>query len=413
MQNYYKCKQIFGSKCENECNSLITNDQKVLFSGTESETGVILQSDAVTTDFGSGIILPSFKAVNVDILKLIENEIKNAKFEKNSEKFDPNIAFDIKTCDFSELKSAFCSVQERFLKGGADTLIVPDMDDFLFDLIKKFSEKKLLKIDILCYVSLSNKHILDENCKSFRSYKGGLRLGGLCVSLDGYLHQGKAWTAAAYRHSQGYKGYGQVQDEQLCYVLKSAMAEKKQVWIKAFGERAVDQFLRCYEETIKDNQAFENQFFVETTGLISRKQIEALSSKKVGILVDLEPLVCHFVSLGKQLGLLRSRRALSLKKLLKESSGVAICYGKSESGQFKLFEFLCASGSKKLPCGALGKGLEQALKLSVENLAEMTNENQKGTLETGKNASFVVADDINFWQSGNLRSGYICDEKVF
>lgn len=399
--------------------AVLTNDESIVFAGQKDEVLQMKNDETELVDLKEKFVMPTLFCFNMRVFDNIEKRIKTAKICKKSSILTQNDENYEKFDRFGLYQKEFLKIQDEFLKNGITTIqeLINSKDEFVF--WKKIAESGSLKIDVIGYIDfLKNKQIMDDNCRSFRKYKNHFRLGGYHINLDGNILEKKAWLKKTYPKEGKYFGYAEFVDEQLSFVIKTALEEKKQLLVFANGDRALEQFLRCYEENQKENKIEDNyRPMVFGCSFANKKLLLKMKQFDITPVFEIKKFIENEKTLKKYFGTLRVKKLLPLKtckkiglKFLLDFGGQKI-YGLND---LKLFFEL-----KSLFAKNLNKNFElcqDAFHLFVKLPAYYTFDfEQKGSLESGKHADFIVtnkdfditAKDINIkvlqvYQNGNL-----------
>ena len=256
---FYNARFVTLNDNFDECDAMLVNDDNIVFAGDSSEVLQMKTDETVLVDLNKKLVLPTFFDVNLSLYLMIEERLKNAKKDKFIENLTQEDEIYENFCNFDIYFKEFEKLQNELLSRGITTVQeeIKSVEEFIF--WKKVSETGKLKIDVIGYIDfLNNRKIMDDNCRSFRKYKNHFRLGGYYINLDGSILEKKAWLKKAYPKEKGYKGFALLGFEQLGIIIKTALEEKKQMMIHADGDMAVEQFLICYEEQIKEKPVEDN-----------------------------------------------------------------------------------------------------------------------------------------------------------
>lgn len=108
-------------------------------------------------------------------------------------------------------------------------------------------------IDVVSYIDYSDTSPLDSEWHS-PEYRGGYRVGGLKITLDGSPQGRTAWRTVPYLlppdgQPDDYKGYPAISDDTVVAELVSGAYEQDwQVLIHANGDAAIDQLIRAVRQ---------------------------------------------------------------------------------------------------------------------------------------------------------------------
>ena len=286
---------------------------------------------------------------------------------------------------------------------------------------KKLSESGNLKIDVIAYVDIvSSKAVMDDNCRSYRKYKNHFRLGGYLIKIDGKLSERKAWISKKYKGEKTYSGYAYIYEEQLSCFIKNALDEKKQVVVETNGEKALDLFLHCFSEKVKEKGEDERfRPIAKNCNFASKKQISEM--KRLGISPSFE--IDEFEQNGKTflkyLGRLRSNNIMPVQnfkkndiKFLLNSSCLKApnIFNLMKNSQNRTFE------NKKV----LGKKHIISFEIALDSMIKTSSyfafdENFKGRIENGYKADFIVLENDLFENKNEnkISKVFINGEMVF
>lgn len=399
--------------------AMLVNDDHIVYAGKKDDVFSMKNKDTKLVDLSGKSVLPAFFDMNISLFNIIEMRLKTAKKDKyleNLSELDENYnKFD----NFKTYKAEFLKLQEECLQNGIVTIneYFVSAKEFIF--WKKISEQNLLKIDINCYVDIINhRSVMDDNCRSYRTYKNHLRLGGYSVRLDGEIYNKKAWLNRPYKSEGKFKGYLTLGYEHLSFLIKSSFEEKKQLVVFASGEMAVEQFLSCYIEVIKGIEPKEFYRPIINCCLITKKQIKKAKENSIALGFNVDVLK-QAESLIKIIGRKRANRLLPIKMAEEYNIKYLLCFNQNKINNiFDIAKFssLRKIGAKKVLGKAQKISTFNAMNALLKNSAFLCfDEQYKGSLENGKLASFVVLDNFDFENifDSKILSTYICGNCEF
>ena len=407
---------------ENEtADAMLVNDDSIVFVGSSDEVLQMKTDETELVDLNKSFVMPTFFDLNLKVYTAIEQRLKNANkdnfIEKINEKDENYEIFE----NFEVYKAEFLKVQNDILKRGITTIheYISSREEFVF--WKKISESLDLKIDVIGYIDfVKNKQIMDDNCRSYRKYKNHFRLGGYYVNLDGSILDKHAWVKKPYPKEKGFSGYSELGYEQLSFIIKTALEEKKQLIVKAGGDRAVEEFVLCYEEYVSKNKVEDNfRPMILGCNFVNKKLLEKIKNLN---------LICNFEidNLTDNRKVLKSYFGMKLKKLLplKTLSKQKLNFVLSNSSE-KFFDMLevVDEFQNKQKSLFLNKSncfdKQQLLDTLILKPAYYSFDlEQKGSFESGKRATFLVFDKDVFENEqninqANLISIYSNGEKIY
>lgn len=379
--------------------AFLVNDESIVIVGSNDEILSMKSDDTAVFDMGGKTIIPSFFDTNSSVYGMIEEKLKTTNrqdFLEDNEEVDYDYA---KFINYEIYKNEFLLIQEKFIENGITTIFEVGVRSKEFTFWKKMAEDNALKIDIIGFVTfVTDKDVMDNNCKSYRKYKNHFRLGGYYLQIDDELFKKKAWLSKDYKREKDYLGYSYVVDEQLSCIIKMALDEKKQLYVETNGDNALFQFIRCFEENVKDKS--EEELFkpiAKNCNFISKKQL--ISIKKLGIspsfqISDLKKYGDYY---KKILGILRSKRVQPIA--LMKDNGIKFLLHSEKLEIPNIFELaLIASTRENEKQKIIGKkhiiSFDDALSSLIKHSAFFAfDQGFKGSIENGKKANFIVLNN--------------------
>ncbi len=297
--------------------AMLTNDDAIVFVGKKDEVLQMKTDETEIIDLKEKFVIPTFYDLNLNIYLLIEERLKNAKKDKFIEKEVKNNENYEKFINFDNYEKEFLKIQDELLKAGVTTVQenICSVQEFCF--WKKVSESGKLKIDIIGYIDITkHKQIMDDNCRSYRKYKNRFRLGGYYLKLDGSILEKKAWLKKPYPKEHKYNGFVELGFEQLKFIIKTALEEKKQMVVHADGDKAVEEFLKCYEEQINETKVEDNfRPIVLGCNFVSDKLLQKMAEFKIIPNFNIENLCAKKEVLKAYFGRLKLKKLILLKSI--------------------------------------------------------------------------------------------------
>jgi len=427
MQKIFYNANVHTLSESKKAEAFLINNGSIVFVGTNKEVLAMKTKDTKIVDMKNQTILPAFFAMFTQVFQVIENSlIQKNIIDKNQISVIDNDKEDgdyDKFENFEAYLNEFLILQENLLKLGITTLTEINLNKRSFVFFKKLSESEKLKIDVVGYIDIKNaKFVMDDNCKSFRKYTNHFRLGGYYIELDGDLTKKTAWLKKPYIHGHGYIGYGNYFDEQLKFIIKSAIDEKKQLLVHASGDMSVTQFVRCYSEAVNSDEVEDNyRPVIIGCNLIGNKEIEYLKQLKIALSFNLDEIRENDKKHWKIIGL----RKYNLKPVkLAYEKGIDVIFQSGNSMKINPIKIIQTALQRKTKDElVLGKKhkltFSNALEILILNSSIYCfDDSYKGSIESGKQGNFVVLnhsidDDLNInFDELSVLETYICGEKV-
>lgn len=305
----------------------------------------------------------------------------------------------VKQPGYEDMCRYFDAAQKEYFSYGITTI----QDGFTglkeWALLKKLSDDHILKADVVCYIDIAKTpQLLADNTAYNRNYINNLKIGGYKLFLDGSPQGRTAWMKTPYENSGDYTGYPVYTDEQvLDYVVKS-VSEKQQLLCHCNGDAAVQQFIDSYEKADRLLGTDENFRPVLVHGQLAQpSQMKLLG--KLGIIASF--FAAHIWQWGDVHLSNFGRRAETIcpANSAVKNNVVTTFHQDSPVLPPDMLHTVWCAVNRKTKSGRLLDRSEavsayDALKSITINAAfQYGEENIKGSIETGKDASFVILSD--------------------
>lgn len=302
----------------------------------------------------------------------------------------------IKQPDYQDMCRFAAKAQEMYFKYGITTI----QDGFTglkeWGLLKKLSDDKQLVADIVAYVDINGcPQLLSENMEYNRKYINNLKIGGYKLFLDGSPQGRTAWMTSPYENSDDYCGYPIYSDSKVVNFVKKSVSEKQQLLCHCNGDAAARQFINAYETADVQLGTQENFRPVLIHGqLATAKQMEQLNS--LGMIASF--FVAHTWQWGdihlENFGE-RGKKICPVKSAI--DSGVVTTFHQDTPvlPPDMLHTVWCAvnritQNGVQLDMGESISVYDALKSITVNAAYQYGEENRKGTVEPGKDASFVI-----------------------
>ncbi len=220
------------------------------------------------------------------------------------------------------------------------------------------------------------------------------RIGG-CILLDGSFSSGTAALDEPYADGRG-RGSLYYSDDELTGFFRKAHGRGLQIAVHAIGGRAISQAIRCHAAAC-GTEAGEARHRVEHCELPTSSHLSEM--RRLGISACVQPTFEHLWGgpggmYERRLGADRMRRSNPFRTML--ASGVRLAGG-SDSYVTPLDSLLGIHSAVNRPNPSEQLSVFDAVSLFTSGAAWFSfDEKKRGTLEVGKEASFVVLGDDPF-----------------
>ena len=270
-------------------------------------------------------------------------------------------------------------------------------------LLANYAENIGFDIDVVSYIDYSDTAPLESKWYS-REYRGGYRVGGLKITLDGSPQGRTAWRTQPYLlppdgQNTDYRGYPAIPDDQTVIdVVDTAHANNWQVLAHANGDAAVDQLLKAMLAAQEKHGSAGRRNTLVHGQYVRPDQL--VSMAKLDMTASLFPLHTfywgdwHSEIIGDNLAqsISPTRTALDLGLRVTSHSDAPVALP-------NLMQVMWATVNRTSRSGkVIGKDErltpEEALKaITLWAAHQHFEEDVKGSIEVGKLADFVILSD--------------------
>ena len=397
--------------------AFFVNDENIVLVGTNEEVLSLKTDDTLLIDLENKTVIPTFIDSNTSIYTMIETRLKTANLEdflENNDEIDEDYE---KFDNYDAYREQFLIIQNEYLSKGITTVFELNVCAKEFTFWKKISKSGDLKIDVIGFISIvTDKDIMDNNCKSYRKYISHFRLGGYYIKIDDILSKKKAWISKPYKKEYGYSGYSLVVDEQLYCLIKSALDEKKQLIVETNGDFALDQYLRCFEDYLKDKKDVDKfRPIAKNCNFVSKQHLNRMKNLEISPSFQIEELKNNSDYFKRTLGRLRASKIQPIKKF--SELGLKFLLNSSIDSIPNIFE-IASIASERIYNNK--KIIGQKFKIPFKDcLYSLVNHSHyfafdldfKGSIENGKRANFLILDDT--LENITLNKNFDCIQKTY
>lgn len=336
----------------------------------------------------------NIKALSYLTGKLIENENVKTYYEED-EYFE--LIKKIPPFPLEKILEKVKVAQELYFKQGYSTFQEGAFKSSLIPLYQEIIKRELLIGDVVGYIDYNDFNDVYGKMKNYvgKNYVDHFRLGGIKVFLDGSPQNKTAYLKKPYLGEKTYVGYKSMSDEDLYCQIKKARDTSLQILAHANGDAAIRQFIdQCQKVKRIDllRPVLIHAQLMDINDLIDVKNL--------GIIVSY--FNSHVKIYGdthiKNLGLERAKRISPLNSTLKENIKFTL-HQDYPVMKLDVMSMLDAAVNRVTKNNViLGKeekiDIYEALKAITINAAfQYGEENKKGSIALGKEASFVVLND--------------------
>lgn len=152
-----------------------------------------------------------------------------------------------------DLEKLYIEAQDEYLRNGICTIQDGAVSAQQFGQLKRLSQDGIFKVDIVAYLmQTDNAHdVLIKNKGLLNKYERHLKIGGYKLVLDGSPQGKTAWLSKPY--TDGSSGTVWMKDDDVYYFAKEALDDGVQLLAHCNGDLASQQFLDNYEKAFKSS----------------------------------------------------------------------------------------------------------------------------------------------------------------
>ena len=232
-----------------------------------------------------------------------------------------------------------------------------------------------------------------------------LKANSVKFLLDGALSAGTAHLIDAYDDNPTSQGIQIWDEDELLNALTEFDSLEYQVHLHAIGDAAVKQALDGIQAMQWINPRWDRRPVIVHAQLISDEDLGRF--EQLGVIANIQPLWCYMDSMNKELiepriGAARNNRQYRLRSLL--DAGATIAFGSDwpvtshvpvEALMVPVLRTNASAGNSQPWNIEQAITFDESLTFYTKNAAyQMFREYERGTLEAGKVADFVVLKDL-------------------
>ena len=291
------------------------------------------------------------------------------------------------------------AAEQLYLKHGITTIQDGRTGKEEWKLLKYAAEQELLHADVVAYAALNDAHELTkENPAYTGSYCNHLRIGGYKIFLDGSPQGRTAWVSRPYEgEPEGYCGYPVFKDKEVQSYFETAFREGRQLLVHCNGDAAAQQMVeacRMAADTTGQDPAKTRPVMIHAQ-LVRPDQLKEM--ERLSITASF--FTAHTWYWGdvhlKNFGEARAFKISPARTAIDDGVNVTFHQDSPVIQPDMLETVWCAVN--RISSGGHPMGLMErvtpyeALKAVTSNAAyQCGEENEKGTIEPGKTADFVI-----------------------
>lgn len=295
------------------------------------------------------------------------------------------------------------ALQKDYIENGVTTVQDGAANGQSFGLLERMAAAGKLIVDVVAYPLMpdNGEVILRENEERVRNYKNHLKIGGYKLILDGSPQGRSAWMSKPYLGGEaGYCGYPWLKDETVKMFVKQAVDEGQQILVHCNGDAASEQFLNAYEWALKESRN-ENKGNLRPVMIHCQTVRNDQLSRMAELNMIASVFVGHVWYWGdihmKNFGAVRGNHISPVRDAMDRGVTVNFHQDTPVTKPNMLHSVWCAVNRRSRSGKQIGDdqkvSVYEALKaITVNGAYQYFEENQKGSIKTGKRADLVILD---------------------
>lgn len=303
----------------------------------------------------------------------------------------------ISSLDMDELRQSIVEAQDIYAKYGITTIQDGMMPDSLYGLLKMLSSEKLLKMDVIGYLDLEHCRAIYQNHPEDHTYHNHFRLGGYKIFLDGSPQGKTAWMKAPYVGTDTC-GYPIHPDAELYDLIAQALEDHAQLLAHCNGDAAADQYVTQFEKVVEEKHVTDTcRPVMIHAQLVQQSELQRM--EKLSMIPNF--FVAHTYYWGDihlaNFGPERGSRVSPVHDAIEANLHYTFHQDTPVLPPDVMKTVSCAVNRKTRNGVSLDQrqaiSVMDALKAVTLNAAyQYGEENEKGSLEPGKKANFVILE---------------------
>ena len=265
------------------------------------------------------------------------------------------------------------------------------------------ADAELMKIDVVSYMDMvfSNDPPEMKSPWYSRTYMNGYRIGGVKLNLDGSIQGKTGYLTKPYKApppgaATNYRGYETLPDQVVAAKVDKAYSNGWQVLAHCNGDAAIDQYISAVRDAVAKHGPADRRTVVIHAQTARLDQLDSM--KELGIMPSFFGMHCFYWGdwhRDETLGAVRAEMISPAQSALRRGM-IFTQHHDSPVAQPSAIRILSSVVTRRTRSGdILGAderiSVDDALKsLTIWGAYQHFEEKEKGSLETGKVADFVV-----------------------
>ncbi|MFP5528039.1 amidohydrolase [Peptococcus simiae] len=292
--------------------------------------------------------------------------------------------------------------QEVYLKNGMLTIQEGSTDEPIVKVCHQAAEQGRLVCDLVAYPAQNFgrgiRSVFETYASCVNRYEHNFKIAGYKLILDGSPQARSAWLSEPYEGSDDFCSYPWLNDQEVQGYTDLAYEKNLQILAHCNGDAASEQFIKACEISAKKYPQADPRPVMIHCQTVRDDQLDRM--KKIGMIASI--FVDHVYYWGdthlKNLGPVRGPHISPAKTAMRKGLSVNF-HTDCPIVMPNLFQTIWTAVTRQTKKGiTLGQDEQvsvwEALKALTVNAAfAYFEENEKGSLEVGKKAEFIIVSD--------------------
>lgn len=289
------------------------------------------------------------------------------------------------------------NAQEKYFDVGLTGVVEPGITSQMLDYMMSVYSKGKLGLNYSFFINADSRNMQHQLLlKGFRNYK--LHMAGYKVYADGALGSRGAFLIDDYSDRPHHHGGLLLSEDSLLQIAKIVANKNLQLSVHAIGDAANKKVLEIYSEVLPKNN--QRRWRIEHAQVVNSKDLHFFHDFNIIPSVQPSHASSDMYWVKDRLGNKRMKDAYAYKTLLQQNEWLPLGTDFPVEDLNPLHTFYAAvfrKDSKGFPAEGfqISEALtrEQALRgITIWAAKSVFEESEKGSLEVGKQANFVILD---------------------